>query len=193
MDIKVSLKDVCEQIFGMTYQNYYELAKDGKLPSPEKGMIDLWVAIPKFMEFDRGKREYVEGKGLTVERERLTKAQADMAEIALKELDGKLVKVDDVKTQWTGIVRDIRSKLLALPSKVVTLLPITDKEKAYKIIKERVYEALKELAGEVSIDDNTSEIGDSGKGDVQSAVGLKSKRVGRRKKDVKPRSKRRAG
>lgn len=45
-----------------------------------------------------------------------------MAELKAQELGGKLVRVDDVRRQWSGIASGIRQALLQLPGRLAPLL-----------------------------------------------------------------------
>lgn len=49
---------------------------------------------------------------------RLTKAQADAQELKVQEAQGRLLSSADVERQWSSILRDVRSAVLALPSRV---------------------------------------------------------------------------
>jgi len=84
---------------------------------------------------------------LNEERTRLTKAQADRAELELQEKEGDLISSDVIKTIWSDYVSNTRSKLLALPSKLGHLTQAAETyAEAEAIIKEAVYECLEELS-----------------------------------------------
>lgn len=84
---------------------------------------------------------------LNEERTRLTKAQADRAELELQEIEADLISTDTIKTIWSDYVSNVRSKLLALPSKLGHLTQASETyAEAEAIIKEAVYECLEELS-----------------------------------------------
>jgi phage terminase Nu1 subunit (DNA packaging protein) len=84
---------------------------------------------------------------LNEERTRLTKAQADRAELELQEKENELISTDLIKTIWSDYVANVRSKLLALPSKLGHLTQAADTyAEAQAIIKESIYECLEELS-----------------------------------------------
>ena len=84
---------------------------------------------------------------LNEERTRLTKAQADRAELELQEKEADLISTDTIKTIWSDYVANVRSKLLALPSKLGHLTQAAETyAEAEAIIKESVYECLEELS-----------------------------------------------
>jgi phage terminase Nu1 subunit (DNA packaging protein) len=84
---------------------------------------------------------------LNEERTRLTKAQADRAELELQEKENELISTDLIKTIWSDYVSNVRSKLLALPSKLGHLTQAAETyAEAQAIIKESIYECLEELS-----------------------------------------------
>jgi len=88
---------------------------------------------------------------LNDERTRLTKAQADRAELELQEKEGELISTDLIKTIWSDYVANVRSKLLALPSKLGHLTQAAETyAEAEAIIKESIYECLEELSDDAT-------------------------------------------
>ena len=84
---------------------------------------------------------------LNEERTRLTKAQADRAELELQEKENELISTDLIKKIWSDYVANVRSKLLALPSKLGHLTQAAESyAEAEAIIKESIYECLEELS-----------------------------------------------
>mgnify|MGYP007073237313 FL=1 len=84
---------------------------------------------------------------LNEEKTRLTKLQADKAELEVKEMEQSLVSVEKITEEWVGYAGNVRSKLLALPSKVSHRVQSADTyAEAEKILKEAVYDALYELS-----------------------------------------------
>ena len=93
----------------------------------------------------RGKK--LESGDLQEERTRLTKVQADKAELELEELEKVLIAAEDVKSVWSDYISNIRSKLLSLPSKLGHLVQATESyAEAEQILKEAMYEVLEELS-----------------------------------------------
>ena len=93
----------------------------------------------------RGKK--LESGDLQEERTRLTKVQADKAELELEELEKVLIAAEDVESVWTDYISNIRSKLLSLPSKLGHLVQATESyAEAEQILKEAMYEVLEELS-----------------------------------------------
>lgn len=84
-----------------------------------------------------------------VERGRLTKAQADKTELEVSELRGELLRVEDAIASWTDHVTAARAKLVGLPAKLAPRLADPSRlAEVEKLIREAVYDALDELAGD---------------------------------------------
>ena len=83
------------------------------------------------------------------ERTRLTKAQADKAEMEAQQLRGELVRADLVVLEWADMIGAARARLLALPSAIAhRIAPPGKTAEAMALAKEAVNEALTELAGD---------------------------------------------
>ncbi len=94
---------------------------------------------------------------LIEEKTRLTKAQADKAELEAEALKGTLIHIDDVLKTWSTMIINFRARLLALPHNITHKL--INKQEYYEIesiLKNEIYEALTELA-EKNADDYISD------------------------------------
>ena len=81
------------------------------------------------------------------EKTRLTRFQADKAELEVSELEKKLIPAELVESTWIDYVANVRAKLLSLPNKLAhQVITIDNYAEAEILIKDTVYEALKELA-----------------------------------------------
>ncbi len=83
---------------------------------------DLVETVGRYVEHLRGTAA---GRGgeeqvltLTGERARLARAQADAVELKNATARGELVKAEDVARAWADILRTVRSRVLAVPSRV---------------------------------------------------------------------------
>lgn len=92
---------------------------------------------------ERNGSEYVD---YNRERARLTKLQADKAELELDIKLGGCVQVDIVKAELEKAFINMRAKLLSLPTKITSeLAGASTPSEIQKIIKSNIYEALDEL------------------------------------------------
>ena len=144
-----TIKEVAEHL-DLTTKRMHELfnenvlIKTGKSGGQDKD--DCRVRYIRYLRvLARGKN--TNSGDLNEERTRLTKAQADRAELELQEKEGDLISSDVIKTIWSDYVANVRSKLLALPSKLGHLTQAAESyAEAEAIIKEAVYECLEELS-----------------------------------------------
>ena len=89
-----------------------------------------------------------DGSGdIAEEKTRLTKAQADAAELKVSELEGELIPAKLVEETWTDVAAVIRVQLLGLASKIAHLVISSETyQEVETIINKQVYETLNELA-----------------------------------------------
>ena len=128
-----------------------ELIRDGILPSKMgRSPLNLDVCRIAYISYLRklgGYNKRSGGGDIAEEKTRLTKAQADKAELEVSELEGQLIPAQLVQDPWTALVANARAKLLALPSKIAHQVIALDKyAEAELLIKENVHDALSELA-----------------------------------------------
>tara|TARA_Y100001938_G_scaffold2508_1_gene3130 strand:- start:688 stop:1227 length:540 start_codon:yes stop_codon:yes gene_type:complete len=148
-NIMATIKEVADHL-DLTPRRIYDLFDDNVLiKSGKSGGQDLDDCRVRYLRYLRSS---VQGKNtnsgdLNEERTRLTKAQADRAELELQEKEADLISTDTIKTIWTDYVANVRSKLLALPSKLGHLTQAAETyAEAEAIIKQEVYECLEELS-----------------------------------------------
>ena len=144
-----SIKDVAKHL-DITPKHMTKLFNDNVLiKSHKKTGQDIDECRVRYIRYlrARGKGLHNNSTDLNEERTRLTKAQADRAELELQEKEADLISTDTIKTIWSDYVANVRSKLLALPSKLGHLTQAAETyAEAEAIIKESVYECLEELS-----------------------------------------------
>jgi len=143
-------KDVAEHL-DLSVKRISELIRDGILPS-KKGRSPLNIDVCRiaYISYLRklgGYNKRSGGGDIAEEKARLTKAQADKAELEVEQLEKLLIPAQLVKDTWSEYVSSSRAKLLGMPSRIAHQLITIDKySEAELIIKEQVYETLNELA-----------------------------------------------
>ncbi len=104
------------------------------------------------------------------EKTRLTKAQADAAELKVSELEGELIPAKLVEDTWTDVAAVIRVQLLALASKIAHLvLASKTYQEVEAIINKEIYETLDELAESNGIPKEYAERAEKHNADVQAS------------------------
>ena len=174
------------QAFDCSQAYIGKLKDDDCIKMEGRGKYNLVESTALYVNRLRNKTEKIDGDGNVIdfhtEKARLTKMQADKAEMEVAELAGELVRVSDVLLEWQNILADVKGKLLSIPSKLATLVADIDNPgEAQELIDTYVREALQELSEYGSQNErqtNTAE----GDERPQAAAKANGKRVGRQRK-----------
>lgn len=158
-EIEVSGRDLAS-VFGVTDRLIRDFADRGLVKKTGRGRYLMVESVRLYTEHLRG---IASGRGgeqnvldLTAERARLAKEQADAQELKNAVARRELVVVTEVERGWQDILRKVRSRILACPSRIrsrLSHLTVFDGE----VIDAELREALTELA-----DDDVGEDGDDG-------------------------------
>lgn len=141
------------KLFNLTAVRIQQLASDGVVIRAARGRYDLWASIRNYIKFlqERKVNQWDaggdDGKGWARERERLTRAKADVAEIEAALLKGQSHEAGAVAKVWADMIGNARSKLLALPTKLAAQLEGMSIAERQDILRESINAALTELAG----------------------------------------------
>lgn len=175
------------ELLGITPRRVQQLAVKGVLPKPERGKYEL---VPTVQGYVKHLRELSQGQGssLTEERVRLTKYNADKKELELQKARGELIQVSLAMELWGGIIQNMRSKLLGMPTK---LAPLCFGSKSIPDIKSKIEKTVHEVMRDIA-NPKFREIarmaGDKrDTPNAKAAAGADGVRVVRRKKGIKPR------
>ena len=133
---------------GPTAVNY--LAKSGVIQKADVGMVDMKAALQSYTKHLREKAARWDGNanpaGLTEERSRLAKANADSAELKNAIMRKDYLPAADVERVWSNFLRDLRSRIMATPSRLRQQLPALTAAEV-KIIDRELRDALEDLGG----------------------------------------------
>ena len=143
-------RDLAEHL-DLSIKRISELIRDGILPSKMgRSPLNLDVCRIAYISYLRKLGGYHKKSGtadIAEEKTRLTKAQADKAELEVSSLEGELIPAKLVQDTWSDLVANVRAKLLGLPSKIAhQVIAVETFQDAELIIKDQVYETLDELA-----------------------------------------------
>ena len=127
-----------------------ELIRDGILPSKMgRSPLNIDVCRIAYISYLRklgGYNKRSGGGDIAEEKTRLTKFQADKAELEVNQLEGKLIPAQLVQDTWTDFVANVRAKLLGLPSRIAhQVIALETYPEAEQLIKENINDALSEL------------------------------------------------
>jgi phage terminase Nu1 subunit (DNA packaging protein) len=146
---KVSVQ-VIARLLMISERRVQQLANEGVIPRTETRRYNLEESVQAYIQFLQGKNV---GRAMAdeqidfhEEKARLTKIQADKAQLELDEMARSLVKAEDVSREWYNAVTDCKGRLLSIPSKAAPIVAAeTSAGACKKIIDDLVFEALEEL------------------------------------------------
>ena len=136
---------------GITQEYVSKLKSQGILPGGRgRQKMNLRDSRLAYINFLRT-RARLSPKGtdtsISEEKTRLTKAQADKAEMEVEVITRGMIKAEEVRDGWIGFVSNVRAKLLNLPSKVAhQVVGLETYAEVEGLINEEIYEVLNELA-----------------------------------------------
>ncbi len=143
------LNTICK-LLDLTPQRVGQLVAKGVIPKKERGRYELVPVVRGYIHYLRERAvngDVSNGDDYAAHRARLTKARADMAEMEREQMASSLIPSDDVADAWEVMAGNMRSRLLAIPSKTAaTIFSADDVVDAKKILKDTINEALAELS-----------------------------------------------
>lgn len=144
-----SQREVAEHL-DLSTKRISELIRDGILPSKMgRSPLNIDVCRIAYISYLRklgGYNKRSGGGDIAEEKTRLTKFQADKAELEVNQLEGKLIPAQLVQDTWTDFVANVRAKLLGLPSRIAhQVIALETYPEAEQLIKENINDALSEL------------------------------------------------
>jgi phage terminase Nu1 subunit (DNA packaging protein) len=147
-----------------------------------RGEYKLAESIRNFVEYLKKGDGGEEASTLAGERARLTKHQADMAEMESKEKEGTLINVETAMRMWGERIAGARSNLLAIPTKVSpVVLACKTMVEAKETLQRYIWEVLEDLAKPVELHSSKKKVPRRPQRDlevVQAAVDNDGERVG---------------
>lgn len=145
-------RDVAEHL-DLSVKRVSELIRDGVLPSKRgKSPLNIDICRIAYISYLRKLGGYNKKTGtgdIAEEKTKLTAAQARKAELEVEQLEASLIPAELVKDTWVDYVSNARAKLIALPTRIAhQVLSVDNYAECEQLIKERVHEALDELAND---------------------------------------------
>lgn len=173
----------------MTERHVGKLVQDGTIPKVERGRFELVPVVHAYIKFLRARA--VKGdlgeSDFGTHKARLTRAQADLAELQWQQAKGNVLPRAAVLAAWQQTIAAARAKLLAIPTKTAgRVLAVSSLPEVEAILQEHIHEALAELARSDGIPAAGSP------GGLEAAAEADGQPVGGPVPPAKPRSVRRA-
>lgn len=179
------------KLFGISERRVQQLAQDKVIPKAVRGQYDLIACVRAYIKYlqERAFGKSAAPQDTHLERARLLKAQADMAEIDLAERTGSLVTVDRVEADWMDMVSACRAKMLSIPTKTAyQIAHLENPQEIEKFLKRIINEALVEMASYETTNDDEELSSDleEGDADLDATTGADGEPVGRSVSEIKP-------
>jgi phage terminase Nu1 subunit (DNA packaging protein) len=147
-EIEVSARDLAK-IIGVKERTVRDFADRGLVIRAGRGRYRLVESVRTYCEHIRatasGRGGEDEAKTLTAERTRLAREQAEQVALKNAALRRDLVPAADVERTWTAMIRQARSALLAVPSRIRQIIPHLPADEV-EVIDGELRRVLKELA-----------------------------------------------
>jgi len=168
-----------------------QLSREGVIPKTERGRYELVPAVRGYIKYLRERSLDVGVVSIDEARQRKAAAEAELSEIELAKARAAVVSVDDVAKQWQSILSGVRTRLLAVPTKVAPMVAVESDQTIVKgLIEDGVHTALGELSAGLSNSTRSSREPDasaeSEPDEDGSTAKVNNKRVGGRRKKTKP-------
>lgn len=139
------------RILGLTPRRVNQLAEAGVFPRLPRGKYDLAQCVQAYIATVSNPRD---GVDLAEAKRRKTAAEAELLELRLATERRELVTVDAVADIVAREYSTVRSRLLAMPSKLAVIVAAEDGlAVCHGLIAAEVREALSELSDEAAVDE----------------------------------------
>ena len=151
--------DIIAKLFDLDVRRVQQLAKEGILPAASQRpyKFDLLPTVKAYIRYLRDRANGKEAKTAdTVKAEAdkllaeadLKQSKAKIAELQLKELEGKMHRSEDVEALTNDLVYTARSMIMALPGRLaMDVVQAGSANEASALIRTECYKILDELAG----------------------------------------------
>ena len=151
--------EIMAKLFELDPRRVQQLAKEGILPAASQRpyKFDLLPTVKAYIRYLRDRANGKEAKTAdTVKAETdklraeadLKQSKAKIAELQLKELEGKMHRSEDVEALTNDLVYTARSMIMALPGRLaMDVVQAGSANEASALIRTECYKILDELAG----------------------------------------------
>lgn len=107
-------------LLGVSGRRVAQLAQEGAIPKNARGVYPLPDAVHAYVAYVKANPDGRPRKmqGLEAEKVRLTRAQAELAELKSAQARGDLLDAQAVHARWVSTVTALRAALLAVPARI---------------------------------------------------------------------------
>lgn len=146
--------DEIARLFDRTARRIQQLTQDGILPTVD-GMYDLLPTVERYIQYlyakidaKRRPQDLLDAEQRKRDADaRYKEAKAEIAELELDELNGKMHRSEDVEALTDELIWAIRGLVLAIPGRVaVDTAEASTAAETSEIVRKQCYEVLEELS-----------------------------------------------
>lgn len=140
--------DVLANCLGITPRRVQLLAKQGAVVKLRRGVYDLEKSVQSYITYKlESLEESQEQKSLDEIRADHEMWKMQKTKLAVRLMEGKLHRAEDVERVWTQSAAAVRSRLLGIPVKAAPeVAGMEDAGQIQKVLQREVAEALNEIA-----------------------------------------------
>ena len=141
--------DVLANCLGITPRRVQLLAKQGAVVKLRRGVYDLEKSVQSYITYKlESLEEGQEQKSLDEIRADHERWKMRKTQLAVRLLEGKLHRAEDVERVWSQSAAAVRSRLLGIPVKAAPQVAgMEDAGEIQQVLQREVAEALNEIAG----------------------------------------------
>ena len=134
---------VIARLLDLSERRVQQLSREGVIPKAERGRYDLVGAVRGYVAYlrDLAVKAQAGAPDFGVERARLIKAKADLAEMEADGRRGELLPAEAVEAAWTAVLARLRARLLVLPDR---LAPLCVEETTIAGVRDQIRKAVRE-------------------------------------------------
>lgn len=110
------------KLLDLSPRRIQQLVQEEVIPAPIKDRYDLRGCVTTYVQYLRRLTTTNGSLSLAEERARLTRHQADIASLDLKQKQGAMIPVNVALQAWSERVTSAKTKLLAIPAKAAALV-----------------------------------------------------------------------
>lgn len=126
-----------------------QLAKEGVIPKAERGRYELVPTVQGYIRYLQERSVHSDATTIdyAVEKARLTKAQADLAELTLARERRDVVSVALLEKNLSGLFAEVATNLRNIPGRIVSsLVGQTDERAIRRLVLAEIDQVLQALA-----------------------------------------------
>ena len=126
-----------------------QLAQEGTIPKAERGRYELAPTVQGYIRYLQERSVHSDASTIdyAVEKARLTKAQADLAELALARERRDVVSVALLEKNLSGLFAEVATNLRNIPGRIVSaLVGQTDERAIRRLVLAEIDQVLQALS-----------------------------------------------